>query len=119
MKIAISTDGTLVAPHFGRCQQYTILEVQNNEVLNREVIQSPEHQPGFLPEYLTNMGVNCIICGGMGHRAQGLFAQYNIEVIAGVAGEIDKVIEEFLKGKLKGGKSFCDRGYSDHKSCKH
>jgi len=110
MKVAISTDEAQVAFHFGRCPEYTIIEIENGEVTKRKTVPIPEHQPNFLPGYLANMGVNVIITGGMGRRAQPLFAQYNIEVILGMAGRpIDQVIDEFLAGKLAGGENLCDR----------
>ena len=73
MKVAISTDQGYVSAHFGRCQSYTIIEVKEGQVLGREEIPNPGHQPGFLPEYLSEKGINCIIAGGMGPRAQDLF----------------------------------------------
>lgn len=119
MKIAISTEGSEVAGHFGRCPEYTIVEVEDDKIISKEKIQNPEHQPGFLPGYLANMGVNYIITGGMGHRAKALFAQYNIEPIIGASGPVDKAIEDFLKGQLVLGESSCDRDKPWHKSCKH
>ena len=78
MKVAISTDQGYVSAHFGRCQSYTIVEIKEGNVLRMGEIPNPGHQPGFLPKYLSEKGVNCIIAGGMGPRAQGLFAQENI-----------------------------------------
>jgi predicted Fe-Mo cluster-binding NifX family protein len=107
MKVAISTDQGYVSAHFGRCQSYTIIEIREGQVLSREEIPNPGHQPGFLPEYLSEKGVNCIIAGGMGPRAQGLFAQKNIETIIGVQGTIDEVIEKFIKQELEAGDDLC------------
>jgi len=110
MKVAIATEGTEVAFHFGRCPEYTIIEVENGRVAKRETIQNPGHQPNFLPGYLANMGVNVIIAGGMGRRAQPLFAQYNIEVVLGVGGRpIEQIINELLAGELVGGENLCER----------
>lgn len=109
MKIAISTIGTQVAPHFGRCPEYTLVEIEEGEVVKRETIQNPGHQPNFLPSYLANMAVNIIITGGMGRRARPLFAQYEIETILGVAGPIEQAINDFLNGELVGGENICDR----------
>ena len=33
MKIAISTDGDFVSAHFGRCPEYTILDIENGKVI--------------------------------------------------------------------------------------
>ena len=81
MKVAISTDQGYVSAHFGRCPSYTLVEIKEGQILNKEEVPNPGHQPGFLPQYLSEKGVNCIIAGGMGPRAQGLFAQKNIETI--------------------------------------
>jgi len=121
MKVAISTDQGDVSAHFGRCQSYTIIEVKEGKVLSQEEIPNPGHQPGFLPEYLSEKGVNCIIAGGMGPRAQGLFAQKSIETIIGVQGSIDEIIEKFVKQELEAGDDLCGHkhGSEEHSPCDH
>jgi len=119
MKIAIATEGTSVSPHFGRCQAYTLLDVEDGIAVNRETIANPGHQPGFLPKYLSDMGVECIIAGGMGPRAQGLFAAQNIEFIIGVQGPIDEVIEKFLQQELEPGEDQCSHKPGDEHNCQH
>lgn len=124
MKIAISTDGDFVSAHFGRCPVFTIIDVDNNQVMKKETIQNPGHHPGFLPEFLKNKGVNYIIAGGIGGKAQTLFVENNIKAIMGVSGKVDDIIKEFLKGTLQGGESLCKpgvgKGYGMDKSeCDH
>jgi len=58
MKIAISTDGNKVSPHFGRCPKFTIAEIKDNKLVDRKVIDNPGHHPGYLPQYLSELGVN-------------------------------------------------------------
>ena len=121
MKLAISTDQGYVSAHFGRCQSYTIVEIKEGQILGREEIPNPGHQPGFLPEYLSERGVNCIMAGGMGPRAQGLFAQKNIETIIGVQGAIDDIIEKYLKQELEAGDDLCGHQHEaeEHSPCDH
>jgi len=116
MKVAISTDQGYVSAHFGRCPSYTIVEIKEGQVLSKEEIPNPGHQPGFLPQYLSEKGVNCIIAGGMGPRAQGLFAQKNIEAIIGVQGAVDEVIEKFINQELDAGEDLCGHkhGMEEH-----
>ena len=106
-RIAISTDGDQVSPHFGRCSSYTIIEIENGQLLTQKVIDNPGHEPGFLPQFLSEKGVNAIVAGGMGPRAQNLFQQVGIEAILGVEGPIETVIETLLAGTLTGGESTC------------
>jgi predicted Fe-Mo cluster-binding NifX family protein len=121
MKVAISTDQGYVSAHFGRCQSYTIVVIKEGQILGRAEIPNPGHQPGFLPEYLSEKGVNCIIAGGMGPRAQGLFAQKNIETIIGVQGAVDEIIDKFIKQELEAGDDLCGHqlGAEAHSLCDH
>ncbi|MEA2004856.1 MAG: NifB/NifX family molybdenum-iron cluster-binding protein [Acidobacteriota bacterium] len=107
MKVVISTDQGYVSAHFGRCPSYTIVEIKEGKILNREEIPNPGHQPGFLPQYLSERGVSYIIAGGMGHRAKDLFSQKNIETITGVEGTIDEVISKLINQELKAGDDLC------------
>jgi predicted Fe-Mo cluster-binding NifX family protein len=110
MKIAISTDAGFVSAHFGRCPSFTIAEIEEGKVLKIEEINNPGHQPAFLPNFLAEYGIKYIICGGMGRRAQDLFAEKEIIPIVGVMGKVSEVIEKFVKGQLKEGESLCKPG---------
>jgi predicted Fe-Mo cluster-binding NifX family protein len=105
-----------VSAHFGRCPSYTIVDIDRGKVVNREEIPNPGHQPGFLPQYLSERGVSVIIAGGMGPRAQGLFAQKNIETLIGVQGPVDTIISQFLKQELEAGEDLCGHknGHGEH-----
>ncbi len=107
MKVAISTDDGYVSAHFGRCSSYTIYEIKGEKILGKEEVPNPGHQPGFLPNFLSEKGVSCIIAGGMGPRAQGLFAEKNIDAVVGVQGPVDEVIEKFVKQELEPGDDLC------------
>lgn len=124
MRFAISTDGENVSAHFGRCPSFTIGEIIDGELKTKEVIDNPGHHPGFLPQFLSQKGVEYIIAGGMGQRALSLFAENNIKPILGISGNIDDVIEELKRGELKGGESTCSpgvgKGYGvDKTECTH
>jgi len=110
MKIAISTDGDQVSAHFGRCPSFTLIEVEDSKVKNKEVIPNPGHHPGFLPQFFHERGVEYIITGGAGWRAQSLFAEKGIKVLVGVSGTVEETIKKLLKGELKGGENICRPG---------
>ncbi len=108
MRVAISTDGQMVAPHFGRCEAYTIVDLEDGQVKRQERLPNPGHQPGFLPGYLAQQGVRCIVAGGMGHRAQMLFEEHNIQTIVGVSGTVVDTAAALAQGRLEGGDSLCE-----------
>lgn len=108
MRIAISTDGNMVAPHFGRCEAYTLVDIDEGKTTRQERIPNPGHEPGFLPGYLAARGVACIVAGGMGPRAKTLFDEKGIQTVVGVSGTLDEIIEALRRGELRGGESLCD-----------
>ena len=124
MRIAISTDGEHVSEHFGRCPQFTLIEVRDNRVVEQQVVDNPGHHPGFLPKFLNEKKVNTIVAGGMGQNAVNLFRAENIDTILGINGKIEDVIKDIIEGRLKGGESMCNpgrgKGYGIDKSvCEH
>jgi len=110
MKIAISTDGNFVSAHFGRCPNFTIVEIENGQLVKREVIDNPGHHPGYLPQFLSQYGVNCIVAGGMGQRASSLFSESAIQTVIGADGSIDEVIDKIIGGTLQSGENICKPG---------
>lgn len=107
MKIAVASEGKMVTEHFGHCESFLIFEAENGQIMKNESVPNPGHKPGFLPNFLNDMGVNVIISGGMGGGAIDIFNEKNIEVIVGAAGDARTAAEEYLQGKLKSTGSVC------------
>ena len=111
MKIAIPlADGKLCA-HFGHCQQFALLDVdeKTRKISAKQLLTPPPHEPGVLPSWLHGLGANAIIAGGMGNRAQQLFLENGIKVIVGVAAETpEKLVADHLAGTLQAGTNLCD-----------
>ncbi|MBE0466044.1 MAG: NifB/NifX family molybdenum-iron cluster-binding protein [Candidatus Desulforudis sp.] len=114
MKLALATDGDQVAAHFGHCPEYTLADVEDGQVKNQVTLPNPGHQPGFLPMYLGEMKVTHVIAGGMGPKAQELFAARGITAIVGAQGPVKEVISAFISGKLVAGPSLCSHGSGGH-----
>jgi predicted Fe-Mo cluster-binding NifX family protein len=124
MRVAISTDGEYVSAHFGRCPSYTIVDIENNKLIKKESVKNPGHEPGFIPQFLHERGVQCIVAGGMGMRATGFFQELGIQAVVGIDGKISEVIDKLITGKLEGGESLCKpgagKGYGlDKTECDH
>ena len=111
MRIAIPLAEGKLAMHFGHCERFAMVDIDQVEkkILNREDIEAPPHQPGLLPPWLAERGANMIIAGGMGQRAQGLFAQQGMQVVLGAPAETpEKVVSDYLAGTLIVGANVCD-----------
>jgi predicted Fe-Mo cluster-binding NifX family protein len=111
MKIAIPTADGKLAMHFGHCDVFAVFTVDEKEktVLSREYLTPPPHEPGVLPAWLHEQGVNLIIAGGMGSRAQQLFVQNNIQVVVGASGASpEELVKAWMDGTLVSGANACD-----------
>lgn len=111
MKIAIPLADGKLAMHFGHCESFALINVDPaaKKILGREDITAPPHQPGLLPPWLAERGATVIIAGGMGQRAQDLFAQRGIRVVVGAPAETpERVVSEYLAGTLQRGENVCD-----------
>ncbi len=106
---AIPTIDGKLCGHFGRCEKFTIVEVNDQNILQEFNLEPPEHEPGSYPKFLAENGVSTIIAGGMGPKAHQLFQQNNIEVFMGVNSEQPKIlVENYLNNQLKTGENLCD-----------
>ena len=111
MKIAIPMVNGQLSMHFGHCEEFALVEVDENEkkILKIEKLTPPPHEPGVLPKWLNEQGANVIIAGGMGSRAQDLFAEQSIQVVVGATGgTVEELTNSFLNNSLKTGDNLCD-----------
>ncbi|MGI6393398.1 MAG: NifB/NifX family molybdenum-iron cluster-binding protein [bacterium] len=111
MKIAIPLVDGVLCMHFGHCSKFAIIDVDETkkEIIGREDVTPPPHEPGLLPRWLHERNVNLIIAGGMGQRAQTLFLQNSISVVVGAPAESpEKLVNDYMNGLLVSGRNVCD-----------
>lgn len=110
MKFAVPTNEGKLCAHFGHCEAFALIDTDaTGKVINETYITPPPHEPGLLPPWLSQQGVNCIIAGGMGSRAKELFAAQGVNVVTGAQGEEPRaIVENYLKGTLQTGVNTCD-----------
>jgi ATP-binding protein involved in chromosome partitioning len=111
MKIAIPIAEGKLAMHFGHCEQFALVDVDEEmkAIVTTTLETPPPHEPGLLPKWLTDKGANVIIAGGMGSRAQKLFAEQSIEVVVGAPAESpEDIVKAYLGGTLESGSNACD-----------
>ena len=118
MKCAVPVTSGMMSPHFGHCEQFAFFDVnEQKEIIRKEFITSPEHQPGLLPVWLAEQGASVVIAGGMGPRAVELLQQHDIGVVLGaVESDPEKAVLSYLSGSLSTADNICDHG---HGECAH
>jgi len=110
MRIAIPVTGGKLAEHFGHCEQFALIDVDQNQksILTEVMVDAPPHQPGLLPKWLADQGTNVVIAGGMGHKARELFEQNSITVVIGAAEKNPELIAtSYMHGSLNTGENIC------------
>ena len=118
MKIAVASEGNNVKQHFGHCDCFTLFDVENGAIIRQESVPNPGHRPGFLPNFLADLGVTVIISGGMGGGAVEIFHERNVAVVVGASGEAKNAVERYLSGELVSTGSVCqEHQHSDE--CGH
>ena len=102
MKIAVPTRDERVDDHFGHCDHCAIFTVENNEVINRETLASPQGcgcKSGIAAD-LQELGVVMMLAGNMGEGAKNKLNAHNINVIRGCSGNVDELVKSYLDGKV-------------------
>jgi ATP-binding protein involved in chromosome partitioning len=108
-KVAIPLAEGRLCNHFGHCEQFAVFRVREGLIDGKELHVPPPHEPGVLPRWLGDLGVNLIIAGGMGQRALSLFAENGIKVITGSPSqEPETLVQGYLSGNLVSGPNVCD-----------
>jgi ATP-binding protein involved in chromosome partitioning len=108
-RVAVPLANGVLCNHFGHCEEFAVLDVQDGQVGAMELHVPPPHEPGVLPRWLRDLGVNLIIAGGMGQRALSLFVERGIRVITGAPNlEPVVLVQSYMAGSLITGANVCD-----------
>ncbi|HPF02795.1 MAG TPA: NifB/NifX family molybdenum-iron cluster-binding protein [Bacteroidales bacterium] len=108
-RIAVPLEDGILCSHFGHCEQFAIIDTDNNSISAEELLTPPPHEPGLLPAWLAEKGVTDVIAGGMGQRAINLFNQQNINVFVGAPVKEPRMLAgDLLNDSLHAGANYCD-----------
>ncbi len=108
-KAAVPLAGGVLCNHFGHCEKFAVMEVFEGRIGAMELQAPPPHEPGVLPRWLGELGVNLIIASGMGQRALSLFTEQGIKVVTGAPSlEPEALVRQYLAGSLMTGPNVCD-----------
>ncbi len=111
MRIAIPLQDGRLSAHFGRCQAYAFVDVDetSRQITAQKVVASPPHQPGVLPAWIADNGADVVITRGMGPRAVELFRERGVEVVLGAPSlEPGAVAGAYVRGELATTDNTCD-----------
>ena len=100
MKIAVTYENGEVFQHFGHTAQFKLYTVEDGKIVSSEVVDVCGSGHGALAGFLEKLGVNALICGGIGGGARFALQDADIEIYGGVSGDADEAAEAFASGTL-------------------
>lgn len=110
MKISLPTRQNVIDDHFGHCEYFTVLTIDDNkQIINEEIITSPEGCgcKSNIAQTLSEMGVEIMLAGNMGDGAVMALNNSGIEVLRGCSGDIKTVAHKWLDGSLSDSGDSC------------
>ena len=108
-RIAIPMANNMLSEHFGHCQAFAFVDVENNIITEITMMNPPEHQPGTYPKWVADNGATEVIAGGMGTMAVNLFNEAGVNVFVGAPVDTPtNLVNQFIAGELKLTANFCD-----------
>ncbi len=110
-KVAIPVEQGQLCMHFGHCEQFALLDIDEAEknIEKVEYLNPPPHEPGVLPKWISEQGADLIIAGGIGMKAQNHFQEYGVQVITGAqTATPEDIAKQYLEGSLLVGENACN-----------
>lgn len=127
MKIAVTFENGQIFQHFGHCKNFKIYIVESGEVISSSIEATGDSGHNALSDFLKGLGVDALICGGIGGGAQNALSQAGIKLFGGVFGNADEAVDSLLAGTLHytsemkcGGHDeghMCGSHHSSHHKC--
>ena len=100
MKVAICYENGLVFQHFGHTQQFKVYDIADGKISHSEVVDTNGQGHGALADVLKDLGVDALICGGIGPGARNALSQAGIALYPGASGLADANAAAFAQGSL-------------------
>ncbi|MCU0227026.1 MAG: hypothetical protein MUF01_05265 [Bryobacterales bacterium] len=122
MRIAIPTSSGELNPHFGKCTVFAIIDCDTakSTLLKMELVEAPPHEQGLLPRWLQQLGVDLVIAGRLGGRAQERLQGLEIPFITGAPTLApDVLVRSFLNGSLVCQSEACTGNQRHHADGEH
>ena len=97
MKIAIPLFKDRVAPHFGASSEVLLVEIKNASVKQEARWNLGGETPFDVARRLVDLGVEKIVCGGIGRVYKEWLREKGVAVEDNKRGEVREILKELLR----------------------
>jgi len=118
MKIALPSHNHNVDDHFGHCEYFTVLTIDNKQISAEVNVQSPQGCgcKSNIVGTLSEMGVTFMLAGNIGGGAINMLNSHGIQVVRGCSGDVSAVAEQWLAGNVTDSGIVC---HHHEQECQH
>lgn len=100
MKIAVSEYENNVATTFDFANEVIVFTCENDKVLKREHVLLNDQFIPLRGMKLKKLGIDLLICGAISNPSAFMLHHHGIEVISGITGDVETVLQEFFRGNI-------------------
>lgn len=117
MKIAVPYENGEIFQHFGKTKTFKVYEIEDGSVASTELLDAAGEGHGALAGQLAKLGVQTVICGGIGEGAESALTEAGIEICSGAQGDTYQAVEAYLNGELTSAGANCDHHHEEEHGC--
>ena len=100
-KVAIPVFGGRISPVLETCLCVSVIEIEEHCEIGRDEIRLGGLGLQERLKIFQEAGIDILICGGISEYVYQLFENANIQVISGIAGDLEEVLQAFKNGRLE------------------
>ena len=102
MVLAVTYDNETgeIWQHFGHSEYFKLYEIEDGQIVDSAVIQPFGQGHDNVVYTLQEYSVSMVFCGGIGQGAVDGLRLSGIQAVAGLSGDADAKVKEFLEGKI-------------------
>lgn len=100
-KVAIPVFGSRISPVLETCLRVSVIEIEENREIGRDEIRLDGLGLQERLKIFQEAGIDIFICSGISEYFYKLFESANIQVISGIAGDVEEVLHAFKDGRLE------------------
>jgi len=113
MRIAVSIWEDKISPVFDTASKLLIIENETQREISRFEVYLLEKDISRRCHFIRGLNINVLICGGVSRQLSGMLGASGINVISGISGPAEDIIEAYLQGTL-GDSNFFMPGCNNH-----
>ena len=102
MKIGIAHWQGRISPVFDVSNNLCLVKIEENRETGRENVTLTNRDPYGRAKEVYNLGVRTLLCGAISNTLEGALIRCGIMVTGFICGDLEEVIESYIKGNLRG-----------------